>query len=339
MVSNVFKNIFINNVISIVGRNASGKTITLKLLKMIFQIFNGNSLNNIENVEWFFNFDEPVLEIVFTDENEYMYRLESKISIESEFKIENRYTFKEEKIYIKKINKIKNKKDVFDFENVDKIINREGNEEYLQNDVSIVTSITNNNRIFVRDLIDNTNINLLRYRGDIPKEILNFLDSSIEYFKFNEKTNDAILKFKNKPEIYLKNILQFEKYLSSGTVKGINTFIMMQYVLKEGGYLIIDEIENHFNREIVNTLIRFFVDKNINKNKATLIFSTHYSELLDEFTRIDNIYVSSKEEGITLHKLNKKLKRNDVKKSEVFKTGYIKEAALSYDDYIKLKND
>lgn len=38
------------------------------------------------------------------------------------------------------------------------------------------------------------------------------------------------------------------------------TFTLAQEVLKDGGYLIVDEIENHFNKEIVSTLIRFFMD-------------------------------------------------------------------------------
>lgn len=30
-----------------------------------------------------------------------------------------------------------------------------------------------------------------------------------------------------------------------------------QEVLKNGGYIVVDEIENHFNKEIVTTLMRF----------------------------------------------------------------------------------
>ena len=43
------------------------------------------------------------------------------------------------------------------------------------------------------------------------------------------------------------------------------TFTLAQEVLKDGGYLIVDEIENHFNKEIVSTLIRFFMDGKINE--------------------------------------------------------------------------
>ena len=56
----------------------------------------------------------------------------------------------------------------------------------------------------------------------------------------------------------MNNIVEIERYLSSGTIKGIVTFTIAREILREGGYLVIDEIENHFNKEIVSILIRFF---------------------------------------------------------------------------------
>ena len=79
---------------------------------------------------------------------------------------------------------------------------------------------------------------------------------------------------------------------------------MAQYLRFWGGYLIVDELENHFNKEIAATLVRFFLDKKVNKKGATLIFSTHYSELLDEFERNDNIYIIRNKEGISAENLS-----------------------------------
>jgi AAA15 family ATPase/GTPase len=50
------------------------------------------------------------------------------------------------------------------------------------------------------------------------------------------------------------------KVLSSGTIKGINFLENTYSVLKNGGYLIIDEIENHMHKKLVQTIIRFFTD-------------------------------------------------------------------------------
>lgn len=54
--------------------------------------------------------------------------------------------------------------------------------------------------------------------------------------------------------------------------------------------------------------------KRINKNGATILFSTHYSELLDEFDRNDSIYIVRNKEGIGVENLSNILKRNDIKK-------------------------
>ena len=65
------------------------------------------------------------------------------------------------------------------------------------------------------------------------------------------------MKFKDEEEIILNNAVELEQYLSSGTIKGIITFSMVKEVLASGGYILVDELENHFNKEIVVTLIRF----------------------------------------------------------------------------------
>jgi ABC-type multidrug transport system ATPase subunit len=70
---------------------------------------------------------------------------------------------------------------------------------------------------------------------------------------------------------------------------------------------------------------------------ATIIFSTHYSELLDEFERSDNIYIVRNKNGISAEKLCNLLKRNDIKKSEAFKSGYLEGTAPLYESYIDLK--
>ena len=109
------------------------------------------------------------------------------------------------------------------------------------------------------------------------------------------------------------------------------------FAFMEGGYLIIDEIENHFNREIVATLIRFFMDLKVNKDGATLIFSTHYSELLDEFDRNDGIYIVRNRRGIIAENLSNILKRNDIKKSEVYDSDYLGGTVPAYETYMALK--
>ncbi|WP_031589098.1 AAA family ATPase [Kandleria vitulina] len=336
MVSNLFGKFYTNNVLSVVGINASGKTSLLKLLSFVFHYLNGKSINDIEEREVFTDSKEVVIEAVFYSKEKGICKLSSKIVRKRVNMIEEKYEVEEEKLYIKNINKVKSKKDLITFNEGDLIKIRDEDNEYLQDDVSIVSSISKNDNLHVRSLLRLTNINFLVTFGDFPQELLKFLDPSIEYLSFNKETEELELKFYNRKPIKLVNPLLLEKYLSSGTIKGINVFISAMIAFEEGGYLIIDEIENHFNTEIVAVLLRFFMNQSVNKKGATLVFSTHYSELLDEIDRNDNIYIARNHGGITLQKLCEALKRNDIKKSDAFKSDFLNGTAPSYDSYMGL---
>lgn len=49
MVSPCFGSVYTNNVMSIVGINASGKTSLLKVISFVIEFINGESINNIRN--------------------------------------------------------------------------------------------------------------------------------------------------------------------------------------------------------------------------------------------------------------------------------------------------
>ena len=137
--------------------------------------------------------------------------------------------------------------------------------------------------------------------------MLTFLDPSIEYFKcdIRKKPADIRLKFYESEEIILNNPSEIEKYLSSGTIKGINVFMNALLCFMEGGYLIVDELD--------------------------------YSELLDEYDRNDCIYIVRNRGGIYTENLSLILKRNDIKKSEAYESGYLEGTVPIYESYMALK--
>lgn len=337
MLSNIFKNVYTNNVISVVGINASGKTSVLKLISFALELINGQSLNNIVNRDVLTDSKKVNIEVIFYDDNNNLYKLQSEIISVRNNEIDNRFIFGAEKIWKKSISKIQSKKDIVSYEKTNLFKERDNTAEFLSDDVSIAIAISKNNKIFVRDLLNYTNMNMLRLIGNYPHELIKFLDPSIESITFDKNNSEIKLKFYGKDAISLSDPLQCEKYLSSGTVKGLNVFLNAMMVFNKGGYLLVDELENHFNREIVATLYRFFTNPIVNKMGATIIFSTHYSELLDEFERSDNIYIVRNKNGISAEKLCNLLKRNDIKKSEAFKSGYLEGTAPLYESYIDLK--
>ena len=131
-----------------------------------------------------------------------------------------------------------------------------------------------NDTVEVFSLLSYTNINILPFTEDIQLEVITFLDPTIEKLCFEQVEGKTFihLKFKNEEEIVLNTAVDLEQYLSAGTIKGIITFSMVKEVLQSGGYLLVDEIENHFNKEIVTTLVRFFMDSRFNKNGGDLDF-------------------------------------------------------------------
>lgn len=332
-----------NNVISFTGINASGKTSVLKLITFVFGMLNNTPINSItcsEVLDGIADNNTVSFDTFFfseTQNNKSVHLLNTVIAKEN-----NKLKIVSETLKSKDVSKIRTKKTLYDFSDIETNFTRDVNSEFLLDDVSIMVAFNKRNKesINYTDMLRYTNINELDISEDCPVELISFFDPSIEYLKINKEKNKSNihLKFKSKNEMILNQFSELNRYLSSGTIKGINTFLYAIRIFNNGGYLIIDELENHFNREIVSTLIRFYMDKKVNKKGATLIFSTHYSELLDEFERNDNIYIVRNRQGITIENLSKILKRNDIKKSEAYQSGLLGGTLPMYDAYMNLKN-
>lgn len=243
-------------------------------------------------------------------------------------------------MWIKPQASVTTRKGLTDFEGYEPYSARE-NEAFLSDDVSFIIAYNKEKkqRLDIVSLLSFTNTNILPFADEIPVEIISFLDPTIEelYFDGEESKATIHLKFKNREEIVINNPADLNQYLSSGTIKGIVAFTMAKEILKSGGYMVLDEIENHFNKEIVSTLVRFFMDSKFNKNGGTLIYSTHYPELLDEYDRNDSIHIIRNRNGITVDNLSNILKRNDIKKSDAYQSGFLDGTTPMYDAYMRLK--
>ena len=337
---NVFAKIYQNNVLSFVGINASGKTSLLKVLIFTMGMLRGNlpinSLPCREVLEGLAVDQEVVIKSYFYSKLEKIHCLRTVIR-----KNKERYFIAEEELKSKGIARSITKKAMYDFDNVQPDIVRDQSEKYLLDDMSIVVAFNkrSNDPIEFVDMLQHTDTNHLAILNDVPMEMISFFDPSIEYLRIQHKKKgpDIRLKFYDKDEIVVTSIAELNQYLSSGTIKGINTFVYAMRTFETGGYLVVDELENHFNKEIVSTLIRFYRDKRVNPKGAVLIFTTHYAELLDEFERNDNIYIVRNRNGITAQNLADVLKRNDIKKSEAYESGFLEGTVPVYESYMALK--
>ena len=100
--------------------------------------------------------------------------------------------------------------------------------------------------------------------------------------------------------------------------------------------IFIDELENHFNHAIVQSFIEYFTNPRINKKRATLIYSTHYSELLSDIERSDEIYITRRDPKISLLRYSDADVRKDLNKTDVFDSDYLGGTAPEYESYLKL---
>ena len=337
----LFSNIYMNCSNAFIGINAAGKTSVLKVILLALNILNNQPINHIESKDILGETEAATLKIYFHSGEE-VCKLETKISSEKSKTEPIKYKIVEEKMWIKPQASVTTRKGLTDFEGYELYSARE-NEAFLSDDVSFIIAYNKEKkqRMDIVSLLSFTNTNILPFADEIPTEIISFLDPTIEELYFDGEENNATihLKFKDREEIIINNPADVNRYLSSGTIKGIVAFTMAKEILRSGGYMVLDEIENHFNKEIVSTLVRFFMDSKFNKNGGTLIYSTHYPELLDEYDRNDGIHIIRNKNGITVDNLSNLLKRNDIKKSDAYQSGFLEGTTPMYDAYMRLKKN
>ena len=336
-------NYYLHTACAFIGINASGKTSVLKVINLALNILRNEPINHVESRNILGGCENASFKICFFDNKRNICCLETVVKSKKAKAGGYVYSIVEEKLWEKPVSSVKSKKYLTDFSGLRSIAARNTDEAYLPDDVSFIIAHNKktNDRIDVFSLLSYTNINVLPFTDDIPLEVITFLDPTIEKLCFEKIEDKALihLKFKGEEELILNNAVELEQYLSSGTIKGIITFSMVKEVLTSGGYLLIDELENHFNKEIVVTLMRFFMDSSLNKNGSTLIFTTHYSELLDEYDRNDAIYIVRNRNGITAENLSYILKRNDIKKSDAYQSGFLEGTTPAYEAYLRLKKN
>ena len=338
----LFSNVYLNPANGFIGINASGKTSVLKVILLALGILNNDPINHIETRDILGDAKKVTLNIYFYSEvQSEVCRLETIIAPDKTKTEGIIYSIVSESIWTKKSDEINTRKAMLSFDEKDPVMIRTGQEAFLSDDVSIMIARNKKTGQNIRavNLLLFTNINVLPFSEEIPAEVITFLDPTVEKLHFEEKDQKAVirLKFRGKEEIVLNNPIELNNYLSSGTIKGMIIFTLAQEVLQKGGYLVVDEIENHFNKEIVTTLMRFFMDGKLNKNGGTLIFSTHYPELLDEYDRNDSIFITRNWNGITVENLSSVLKRNDIKKSDAYQSGFLEGTTPMYEAYMRLK--
>lgn len=352
-VFSIINNTYAFPILAFLGINATGKTTTLIMIREMLSLYIQNESLNF-NSKFSHYISDSIRTVNYIYHGQFLYKIESKI--EKDIKHERLY-FTNEKLYRKKLTKSIANKYLFDFSDEDLQLERHQNSSdqihlsnFLKEEDSIFSSVLNQvqiSKLMVQDLLDTTNLNFLSiYTNSIPISYIHYLDPSIEQFELIDdeiKQGHSIkyrLKFYDQEEQYVVDFFNLEDYLSSGTIKGISLLLKVGLTLQSGGYLIIDEIENHLNKTILLSVIHLF-NSDLNKYGASLIFTTHYQEIVDDIARTDNIYILRKKGKISCDRFSDILKENDRKdkiKSDLLMSGLL-DTAPQYEFYMRLKQD
>jgi len=125
--------------------------------------------------------------------------LKTIIGVTKEDGAPDRYVILEEKLYIRRATSVTSKANLFVFGDENIYKTRDISEEqfmFLKDDVSIVIALGKTGNVFFRDLTEWTDFNVLNSFGNFSIELIQFLDSSIEYIRFNPNETELIVKFK-----------------------------------------------------------------------------------------------------------------------------------------------
>ena len=337
----IAEDLYVFNTLGIIGKNASGKTTAVELLSVIYDIFSYFRINSSKNIFRFIEKDIN-LDITFYHEG-VVYRYITDLHKNSNSVDDTSVFFKNEKLYKREYKKA-HSKNLFDYtkfeeETKSTELPKDTSILYLLlKDISLRGIYCSSDDYMYRNYAKAFNIyNLLDNNLAIITSLLKMFDEHLENIKMINENKYKII-YTNGHSQDVSNSELYE-ILSSGTTKGFGLFTFVVFSLKTGTDLIIDEIENHFHKTLVENLVNLYKDKSVNKKNATLIFTTHYSEMLDLFGRSDNIYISKFENSIRLENMHENYKfRPELSKSNKFYNNEFN-TNVSYDALMNFKKE
>lgn len=326
--------LYVYNTAAFVGKNASGKTSAIELLDCCYSI-----LGEFRLEDKHYNYDNVSLEIMFYHE-EFLYKYTT--ILKSDQNMSSKASFTEQHIYRKKYFKSK-VKDIYKDDGYEEI--KDLGE--LPEDTSSVFFVLKKKA--TRAVYFNCN-------GE-GSDTYHLMFRAMKNYRISNKTLTKIIKiFDDKIQnlemvdekryklVYQGEVKELSDYelvymLSSGTTKGVLLYIFVAAALEHGFDLLIDEVENHFHKTLVENIISLFKDKSVNKKSATLIFTTHYCEVLDLFNRQDNIWIAKSDHKIHLVNMYEEYDiRPELLKSRQFYNNAF-DTAVNYEDLMALKKE
>lgn len=330
----IAEELYVFNTAAFVGKNASGKTSAIELMECAYSI-----LSEFRLEDKHYNYDNVKLEIIFLHENS-IYKYNTVLKEDPN--LGSIADFTEQHIYRKEYYKSK----------VKDIYSEDGFEEILclgelPEDTSIVFFVLKKKAtraVYFNCDGEGADTYRLMFRAmktykisrEVLTKVIKIFDDKIQSLEMMDEKHYK-LTYQNHAKELSDSELVF--MLSSGTTKGALLYIFVVAALENGFDLLIDEVENHFHKTLVENMISLFKDKTVNKKSSTLIFTTHYCEVLDLFNRQDNIWIAKSDNKILLNNMYEKYNiRPELLKSRQFYNNAF-DTSVNYDDLMALKKE
>ncbi len=301
------------------GANASGKSCALRVLSFIMDFCkNSFALQNNQNIffDTFFNNDEPAeffLTFALNESLAQRYTYEVTLT-KTKVLSECLYTFNgDKKVYIirRELNKVLESNLSTNIDNIIIKDNASFISTFIQYGVpemdkykpffnNFISNVTYNSTVDVQ-LIDNV-ASYYYENPDIHKRVveqLKLFDTGIENVEIIKGVdmygNEQYLSdFKHKTDRGNLSLNYFNQ--STGTKLLYNQLKDFFFALSHGGIFVYDELGEHLHPRIVPHLYNYFLEKENNTTHSQLIFTSHYSEVMDDMKKY-RTYLFNKEDG------------------------------------------
>lgn len=344
------KPVYSNCIVALAGINASGKTTALNLIELACRVANGSPLGAPglpSSLSTIFDGDPSMRALVWEEGR--LFLIESSLAVagtdDGASNADSPIEFVDETISL--VSHVSSKDALSSWDvlkaNSRKLYRRA---EILESwivlaspDVSICGAVlakTVGRRCRIQVLRDDEA--RIREGSENLDAVLRVFDPRIEHLEVSDSGRAFEIRFSDGKRLSLSEP-GLKEVLSSGTVRGLSLVQRATNTLESGGLLLVDELENHLNRQLVNVVVDLFATRETNPQGATLVFTTHYPQLLDHIHRKDDVYfLAHGEDGLTkVVKYGDKVERIENKKSEVFASNYVKGTAPRYVDVQALR--
>lgn len=342
--------IYSQNASGIVGVNASGKTTTLNLIDFIVSYLTDLSVSRhlAREINRISRVDERLkLSVVFWNDGAF-YLLESALQCEKDDLRRSGCVRTDDLVFadetLWKYNSTSLKRDTLNdlaaFKDNAAVLIRRNGDHKLD-----ATVLTDEERAFLGDR-ESIVFRVTGKRGgtvsrpehvlpreSLPSPVLRAFDPSIESLSYDPELQVYHLTFHGEKERVVGPDA-IPSFLSQGTIIGAEMVQFALQRLRDGGYMIIDEIDTSLNRSLVGVVIGLFTSPVTNPRGAQLIFTTHVPEILDELHRKDAVYVLRRDKDYNTEavKYSDEIKRIENKKSAAILRNAVRGSLPNYPD-------